>query len=107
MAGQCARKAPALSLVEPVTAMTVAEALTKLHACWGEIHLDVSRSGVATVANLSSAKRAWSGSHNSLHEREAATSNLDAPRMNRLGGLTLQGIDDPLSGLAAPLGAAN
>src|SRR5687768_9651721 len=82
MAGQCACKAPALSLVEPVTAMTVAEALTKLHACWGEIHLDVSRSGVATVANLSSAERAWSGSHNSLHEREAATSNLDAPRMN-------------------------
>lgn len=42
--------------------MTVGEALEALRACWGEIHLDVGRSGAAAVSNVSSAKRAWSGS---------------------------------------------
>jgi hypothetical protein len=46
--------------VEPVT-VTIGEALEQLRAHWGEVHVSV-RSGVATVSDTSSAKRAWSGS---------------------------------------------
>jgi hypothetical protein len=41
--------------------MTIGDAIQALLIHWGQIHIDASRDGTATVSDTSSAKRQWSG----------------------------------------------